>query len=121
MNLLEDLKLSLLNFNFVMIYIVHKMLALPKNHLIYLKDSIFECFLKEFNRLLFSLKKVKFLSQHIMMESLNLEEENIIKDIRSLFRLRKEQNYIAIKDIRNLLRQEKETKVIKDRILRDIK
>ena len=36
------------------------------------------------------------------MESLSLEEGNIIKDIRNLFR------------------QEKETKVIKDRILRDI-
>ena len=37
------------------------------------------------------------------MESLSLEEENIIKDIRSLFKL------------------EKETKAVKDRILRDIK
>ena len=37
------------------------------------------------------------------MESLSLEEENIIKDIRNLFR------------------QEKEIKPIKDRILRDIK
>ena len=55
------------------------------------------------------------------MESLSLEKENIIKDIRNLFRLKKEQNYTAIKDIRNLFRQEKETKAIKDRILRDIK
>ena len=55
------------------------------------------------------------------MESLSHEEENIIKDIRNLFRLKKEQNYTAIKDIRNLFRQEKETKAIKDRILRDIK
>ena len=37
------------------------------------------------------------------MESLSLEEENIIKDIRNIFRL------------------EKETKAIKDRILVDIK
>ena len=36
------------------------------------------------------------------MEILNLEEENIIKDTRNLFRL------------------EKETKAIKDRILREI-
>ena len=42
------------------------------------------------------------------MKSLHLEEENIIKDIRNLFRLEKEQNYTAIKDI-NLFRQEKET------------
>ena len=55
------------------------------------------------------------------MESLSLEKENIIKDIRNLFRLKKEQNYAAVKDIRNLFRQEKETKAIKDRILRDIK
>ena len=31
-----------------------------------------------------------------MMESLSLEEENIIKDIRNLFRLKKELNYTAI-------------------------
>ena len=37
------------------------------------------------------------------MESLSLEEENIIEDIRNIFRL------------------EKETKAIKDRIFRDIK
>ena len=55
------------------------------------------------------------------MDSLSLEEENIINDIRNLFRLKKEQNYIAVKDIRNLFRQEKETKAITDRILRDIK
>ena len=55
------------------------------------------------------------------MKSVCLEEENIITHIRILFRLRKEQNYNASKDIRNLYSQEKETKVIKDRILRDIK
>ena len=38
------------------------------------------------------------------MESLSLEEENIIKDIRIFFQLRKEQNYTAIKDISNLFR-----------------
>ena len=55
------------------------------------------------------------------MESLTLEEENIIKDIRNLFRLKKESNYTAIKDIRNPFKLEKETKAIKDRTLRDIK
>ena len=55
------------------------------------------------------------------MESLSLEEENIIKDIRNLLRLKKGQNYTAVKDIRNLFRQAKETNAIKDRILRDIK
>ena len=38
------------------------------------------------------------------MESLSLEEENIIKDVRKLFGLRKEQNYTAVKDIKNLFR-----------------
>ena len=55
------------------------------------------------------------------MESFNLDEENIIKDIRNLFRLKKKLNYTAIKDIRNIFRREKETTGIKDRILRDIK
>ena len=54
------------------------------------------------------------------MENLRPEEENIIKDIINLFRLKKELNYIAIKDI-NPFKQEKETKAIKGRILRDIK
>ena len=35
------------------------------------------------------------------------EEENIIKDIRNLFRLKKELNYTTIKDTRNLFRWEK--------------
>ena len=55
------------------------------------------------------------------MKNLKPDEENIIKDIRNLFRLKKVLNYTAIKDIRNLFRQKKETKTIKDRILRDIK
>ena len=51
----------------------------------------------------------------MMMESLSLEEEKIIKDIRNLFRPKSGLNYSAIKDIRNLFRQEKETKVVKHR------
>ena len=46
MDLLEDLKMSLLSFNFVMIYINDKMLVLLKNQLNYLKNSIFECFFR---------------------------------------------------------------------------
>ena len=46
MDLLEDFKIFLLNFNFVMIYIIQKRLVLLKNHLNYLKDSIFEWFFK---------------------------------------------------------------------------
>ena len=55
------------------------------------------------------------------MESLCHEEENIIKDTRNLFRLKKELNYTAIKSIRNLFRLEKETKAIKDIMFRDIR
>ena len=46
MDLFEDLKMLLLNFNFAMIYIIHKMLALLKNQLNYLKDIVLKCFLK---------------------------------------------------------------------------
>ena len=55
------------------------------------------------------------------MESLSLEKENIIKDTRNLFRIKKELNYTTIKDIRNLFRLEKETKPIEDRIIRYMK
>ena len=47
------------------------------------------------------------------MESPRLEEENIIKDVRNLFRLerlKKETTDITIKDIRNLLKPEKKIK-----------
>ena len=46
MDLLEDLEMSLLKFNFVMTDIIHKMLVLLKNNLNYPKDSSFECFLR---------------------------------------------------------------------------
>ena len=36
------------------------------------------------------------------MTSISLKEENIIKDIRNLFRQKKEQNYTEIKGIENL-------------------
>ena len=54
MDLSEDLRMPLLNLNFVMIYIIHKILQLLKYYLNYLKFSIFECFLKKYNELLFS-------------------------------------------------------------------
>ena len=52
MDLLEDIKMSYLNLNFVMIYIVHKFLVLLKNYLNYVEDNIFECFFKKYNRFL---------------------------------------------------------------------
>ena len=47
------------------------------------------------------------------MESFSLEEKNIIKDIRNLFRLKKGQNYTLIKGIRNFLDKEKKLKQLK--------
>ena len=44
---------------------------------------------------------------------------NIIKDVRNLFRLKKEIDVTAIKDIRNIFRLKKETEAIEDRIIRD--
>ena len=49
MVLLEDLKMSLLNFSFVKSYIIHEMLVSLKNHLNYFKDNVFKCFFKEYN------------------------------------------------------------------------
>ena len=46
MDLLEDLKMLLLNFNFVMIYIIHEMSVLLNSNLNCNKDSIFKCFLR---------------------------------------------------------------------------
>ena len=58
MVLLEDPKMSLLNFNFVMIDIYQKMLILIKINLNYLKDSISDFFFKEHARLLIFEKKI---------------------------------------------------------------
>ena len=52
MDLFEDL-----NTKFVMIHIIHKILALLKSHLTYLKDNVLECFFKKYKRLFFFLKK----------------------------------------------------------------
>ena len=62
-----------------------------------------------------------FFSKYLIMESLSPEEENIIKDMRDIFRLKKEQNYIAIKDVRNIFRLKKQIKGIKDIVLSNIK
>ena len=48
------------------------------------------------------------------MENLRPQEEKIIKDIKNLFKLKKEQNDTAIKDIRNPFISKKEVKGLKD-------
>ena len=47
-----NLKVSLLSFNFVMVYIIHKILPLLENHVNFLKDNILQCFFKEYNSLI---------------------------------------------------------------------
>ena len=88
-----------------------KNLVLFKIHLNYLKDNFFECFFKKYNRLLIFLKKIFFfiIYNNEKKNEEKLEEEKIIKDIRNLLRLKKEQNYNAIKGIRTFLDKEKET------------
>ena len=68
-----NLRISLLNFNFAMIYIIQKILVLIKNHMNYFKDNIFECFFKKYN------------GKCIMMENPRSEEEKIIKDNNKSF------------------------------------
>ena len=56
-----------------------------------------------------------------MIESSVLEEEQIVKDVKNLFRLKKpkaETIDTTIKDIRSIFILEKENKTIKDRMLR---
>ena len=98
-----DLKIPLLNFNFAMIYIIHKILALLKSHLIILNIAFSNAFLKIIIDFYFSQKKIFFFPFYIMMENPRPEKENTIRDIGNRFRLKKE------------------TKAIKDRILRDVK
>ena len=60
----------------------------------------------------------------MMMENSTFEEENIIKYVRNLSRLKKLKNNTidtTIKDFFTSFRLEKENKAIKDRIIRDIR
>ena len=59
---------------------------------------------------MFFFKKETFVSQHIIMESLRLEEGNTVRDTGNPFRLKKELNYTAIKDIRNRFKLDKQLK-----------
>ena len=47
-----NLKVSLLSFNFIMVYIIHKILPLLENHVNFLKDNILQFFFKEYNSLI---------------------------------------------------------------------
>ena len=81
--------MKMLQVNFILIYVIHKILVLLKI------TRILKRFFKEYNRLLFIFfRKSNFFSQHLIMKSSRLEEdknieENIIKDVRNLIRLKK--------------------------------
>ena len=53
LDLLKNLKMPLLNFNFDMTYIIHKMLVLIKNNLITLKIVFSNAFLRSIINLIF--------------------------------------------------------------------
>ena len=53
LDLLKNLKMPLLNFNFVMTCIIHKMLVLIKNNLITLKIVFSNAFLRSIINLIF--------------------------------------------------------------------
>ena len=67
-----------------MIYIIHKILVLFKNHLNDLKDNILKWFFKKYNRILFIYSFLFF--KHIIMRNRRPEQEIILKDIGNLFR-----------------------------------
>ena len=95
-DLLDYFKVSLLIFNFAMIYIIYKVLLLLKNHLNYLKDNIFECFFKKYNRLFIIIiiiiiniiisNVITYNDDHEKFENSRSEEENIIKDLLKIIK-----------------------------------
>ena len=112
----------MLQVNFIMIYVIHKILALlkiTKNLKRFLRSIIDFYFFKS----------IKFFFTTYDDEKSRLEEdknikENIIKEVRNLFRLKnleKERNDFAVNGMRNLFRLKNENKAIKDMIIRDIR
>ena len=55
-----DLRISFLNFDFAIIYIIHKILVLIKNHMNYGKDNISVFFFTKYNKPLLFQKKYFF-------------------------------------------------------------
>ena len=110
----------MLQVNFILIHIIHKISVLLKitRFLNALVDFIFykkrnNYFFTTYNNENFKFKEDKNIEDNIINDIINL--------FRLKFRLKKEINNNTIKDIRNLFRLEKENKAIKDRIIRDIR
>ena len=75
---------------------------------------------KTLKRFLRSKLDFYFLKNHIRMENPSPKEENIVKDVRNIFRLeklKKEAIDIKIKDTRNLFRLEKRIKQLETKYL----
>ena len=66
------------------------------------------------NRILVAMNALSYLEER-------KKEDNIIKDIKNLFRLKKAIDDSTTKDARNLFRRRKGNKTIKDKMIRDIK
>ena len=91
MNLLKNL----INFTFIIVYVIHKMLVFLNDNVNCLKDNIFECLFNERNRFLFFFKKIIF---SITYNNGKFKSRKLTKDIRNLFSLKEELNYTAIKN-----------------------
>ena len=90
-------------------------MLLIKNHLKYLKDNpSLKCIID-----FYFFKKIFFFT--IYNDQKSKIRRKIIKDVRNIFRLKKEQNKTAIKDKRTFFRLKQEIKVIKNIVLRNIK
>ena len=107
----------MLQDNFIIIYIIHRILILLKITRI----------LKRFLIDIYFFKKIIFL-KYIIGKSPRLEEykhmeESILKDVGNIFKLNKieKTKVVAIKGIRNPFSMKKENKAIKDRIILDIR
>ena len=75
---------------------------------------------KNLNRILGAEETLLDLENRKQFKKGEEREDNIIKDVKNLFRLKKEVDDKTVKSIRNIFRLKKENKAIKDRIIRHI-
>ena len=85
MDLLEDLRMSLLNFNFVVIYIIHKILALIKVEMKLQKIYLTYYSLltvQDLWRVHYRILSIIFLKEFI---ELNVNSDQMLKNVRLVF------------------------------------
>ena len=89
----------MLQVNFILIYVIHKILVLLKI------TRILKRFFKEYNRLLFIFfRKSNFFSQHLIMKSSRLEEDKNIENLIRLKKLKKKTDDDANKDCKKKIK-----------------